>query len=187
MTLLHLGSLEFRPFEDRDADAFAEAARESVATVQPWMPWCTAGYSAAEALDWFSLARAGKAAGSAHEFGLFSREDGAFIGGAGLNQINAMHRFCNLGYWIRQRRQRQGHALAAVQALSRHAFEALGLHRVEIVVAQGNEASAAVARRAGAQFECLARNRLFIHGRPVPALVFSLTPPVVGDVLREAA
>jgi RimJ/RimL family protein N-acetyltransferase len=177
MTTLQLGPLEFRPFEDRDADSFAEAARESVATVQPWMPWCTAGYSAAEALAWFSLARAGAAAGSAYEFGLFSRDDGAFIGGAGLNQINALHRLCNLGYWIRQSRQRRGHALAAVQALHRFAFDRLGLHRVEIVVAHGNDASAAVARRAGAQYECLARNRLFLHGKPVPAWVFSLVPP----------
>jgi RimJ/RimL family protein N-acetyltransferase len=181
MTTLQLGSLEFRPFEDRDADAFAEAARESVATVQPWMPWCTTGYSAADALDWFGLARAGAVAGSAHEFGLFSREDGAFVGGAGLNQVNALHRLCNLGYWIRQSRQGRGHALAAVQALSRHAFDELGLHRVEIVVAQGNLPSAAVARRAGASFECVARNRLYIHGRPVPALVFSLIPPAAGD------
>lgn len=69
-----------------------------------------------------------------------------------------------------------GMAVRAVQALSAHAFGALGLQRVEIVVAVGNHASEGVARRAGAQWECVARNRLQLHGAAVPASVFSLVP-----------
>ena len=46
----------------------------------------------------------------------------------------------------------------------------------EIVVAVGNHASEGVARRAGAQWECVARNRLQLHGAAVPASVFSLVP-----------
>ena len=146
-------------------------------TVNPWMPWCTENYTAENALEWFTAARGEAESASGYEFGLFSVADGSFIGGAGLNQINRLHRFCNLGYWIRQSRQRRGYALAVVHGLVDHAFRSLSLHRVEIVVAQGNEPSAAVARKAGATLECLARNRLFIHGRPVPAWMFSFASP----------
>jgi RimJ/RimL family protein N-acetyltransferase len=98
------------------------------------------------------------------------------VGAAGLNRIDPLHGMANLGYWTRTSRLRQGAALAATRALQAIAFETLGLTRLEIVVAEGNEGSVAVARLAGGTRECLARNRLRVGGRPVPAHVFSLVP-----------
>ena len=40
----------------------------------------------------------------------------------------------------------------------------------------GNIASEAVAIAAGATFECRARNRIFLHGQPLNANVYSLIP-----------
>lgn len=168
--------LVLRAFHDSDADEFAKAARESVNTVGRWMPWCNASFSAQDALSWFQQSREDLAAERAYEFGVFSQESGAFFGGAGLNSINHHNLFCNLGYWVRESAQRQGVALRTVQALAHYAFQALGMQRVEIVVAQGNTPSEAVARKYGAQFECIAQNRLQLHGVPVPALVFAIIP-----------
>ena len=176
MTAIPAQDLSIRPFEDGDAEAFAQAANESLGSVGRWMSWCHAGYQAAEALAWFDACRRERAAGTAHEFGLFDADTGALLGGAGLNAIQPDNRLCNLGYWVRQSAQRRGVAVRAVQALSAHAFGALGLQRVEVVVAVGNHASEGVARRAGAQWECVARNRLQLHGAAVPASVFSLVP-----------
>jgi RimJ/RimL family protein N-acetyltransferase len=173
--LLHSG-LELRPFEDRDADAFTAAVLESVETVGRWMPWCHGAYTSADALAWFAACRSALQAGTAFELGIFSAEDHTLLGGAGLNQINNQHAMCNLGYWVRQSRHRQGIASRTVQALLPLAFTPLALQRVEIVVAEDNHASVGVARKAGAQFECLARNRLQIHGKAVAASVFSLIP-----------
>ena len=60
--------------------------------------------------------------------------------------------------------------------LAHFGFETLALNRIEIVVAVGNLASERVAQKSGALLECVARNRLLIHGVPVPASVFSLVP-----------
>lgn len=169
--------LILRPFEDADAPAFAAAVRESVETVGVWMPWCKATYTEQDALDWFAVCRAGAAVGTAHDVGVFAEETSEFLGGAGLNQIWRQHLMCNLGYWVRQSRQRQGIASRSVRALAMQAFGPLGLMRVEIVVALGNLPSEGVAVKAGALRECVARNRLFIHGNSVPAHVFSLIPP----------
>lgn len=168
--------LSLRPFEDADALQFVQAVRESVETVSPWMPWCHALYTEADALDWFKVCRAGRLAGTAHEFGVFSDGGRHFVGGAGLNQINTLHAICNLGYWVRQSQQRNGVAVACVGALSAWGFDALALHRIEIVVAVGNEPSLGVARKSGALHECVARNRLQIRGESVAAHVFSLIP-----------
>lgn len=40
----------------------------------------------------------------------------------------------------------------------------------------GNTASEAVAIAAGATFECRAKNRIFLHGQPLDANVYSLIP-----------
>ncbi len=173
--LFHQG-LQLRPFEDRDAEAFTAAVLESVETVGRWMPWCHSAYTRADALAWFAVCRSGLTAGTAWEFGLFSGDNATLLGGAGLNQINNQHAMCNLGYWVRQSQHREGVASRAVQALLPLAFAQLKLQRVEIVVAVGNHASEGVARKSGAHLECIARNRLQIHGKAVDASVFSLIP-----------
>ncbi|MET0321291.1 MAG: GNAT family protein [Duganella sp.] len=175
-TTIRCSGVELRPFLDSDADDFAAAVRESVPSVSPWMGWCVDDYTAADALDWFAVCRAGAAAGTAFEFGMFDEQSGRFLGGAGLNDIRQVHRFCNLGYWVRQSVQGQGIASRCVPALAAHAFDQLALHRVEIVVAVGNAASEAVAIKSGALHERVARNRLYINDRPADAHVYSLVP-----------
>ncbi len=165
-----------RPFENTDAAEFARAVRESASGMSRWMPWCHAGYTEEEALAWFDLCRESLHQASAFEFGVFSGDGQRFLGGAGLNLFNRQHGLCNLGYWVRQSRQGLGVATACARLLSRHAFAEHALHRVEIVVAVGNDASAAVAVKAGAMLECVARNRLLLRGEPVAAQVFSLVP-----------
>jgi ribosomal-protein-serine acetyltransferase len=174
MTQLHAAGFVLRPFVNSDAAAFAAAVRESASTIAVWMPWARADYAESDALDWFAMCDEGRANGSAYEFGIF-RDDGvSLVGGAGLNHMNTLHAFCNLGYWVRASAQRQGAALASVKTLTGYAFEQLRLSRVEIVVAAGNAASMAVAHKAGATHECLARSRLQLHGRAVDGHVFSI-------------
>ena len=169
-TLLHAG-LVLRPWQVQDAESFVQAAHESTATVGQWMDWCTPAFSQQNALDWFAQCRDKAARFQAYEVGVFSADDGRLLGGAALNHIDHDNRRGNLGYWVRQ-----GIALRAAQALVAHAFTTLQLQRIEIVVAQGNTASEALARQTGAQWECLARNRLQLHGAPVAAHVFSIIP-----------
>jgi RimJ/RimL family protein N-acetyltransferase len=171
---IDFAGLTLRPFADSDAGEFACAASESVDTVGRWMPWCSSDYSAPQALEWFADCRAKQAAGVAFEYGIFCQATGRLLGGAGLNEIRQDHKFCNLGYWVRQSNQREGIALRCVQALSARAFDVLELHRVEIVVAVGNIASEGVAVKAGAVREGVARNRLYLFGKPMSAHVFSL-------------
>lgn len=175
-THITYSDLILRPYVDTDAEEFSLAVRESVDTVSPWLPWCSSDFDIHHALAWFDACRAQRSAGTAFEYGVFSGNSGEFLGGAGLNDIRQQHQFCNLGYWVRQSRQRQGIASRSVQALCMHAFAELGLQRVEIVVAVGNTASERVAVRAGALRESVARNRLSIRGKQVPAHIFSLVP-----------
>ena len=173
MTVLLCSRYVLRPFADQDAPSFVEAVRESTATVGHWMSWATADYGQAQALAWFKACATSLAAGTGHEFGIFDRASGGLLGGAGLNQFNTVNKFCNLGYWVRASAQRQGAASAAVATLRDHAFQELGLCRVELVIATSNAISLGVARKAGATQECVARNRLQVRGKPTDAVMFS--------------
>ena len=176
MPLLDATDFILRSLSEDDAATVVEAVRESAATVGAWMPWATPHYSTTEAQAWIQACAANRAAGSGHEFGIFSKSDGCFVGAAGLNQFNLVNNFCNLGYWVRKTAQRKGAATSAVVALTRFAFNELRLSRIEIVALVGNEPSASVARKAGAALECVARNRLQFHGKPHDAYVYSIIP-----------
>lgn len=176
-TQLDAGAFYLRPLETGDSPACVQAVRESAATVGRWMSWAHAAYADDDALAWIAHCATARQDGSSHEYGIFDAASRTLVGSAGLNQFNAANGFCNLGYWVRESCQRRGAASSAVRALLPLAFGALGQGRVEIVMAVGNVASRAVAQRAGALEECVARNRLKLHGRFVDAHVFSLVPP----------
>ena len=178
--LLQQANLTIRPFVASDATSFAAAARESMATVGRWLPWCHEQFSEEDALGWFAHCEQARAAGSAYSFGIFSTENSELIGGIGLNEIIRYNRSsANLGYWIRESRQRQGISTQAIQMMSQFGFQELGLLRIEIVVIDHNLASNAAAKKAGAQFECWARNRLILKNVAHTAAVYSLIPEMM--------
>jgi RimJ/RimL family protein N-acetyltransferase len=150
-----------------------EAARESVGEVFRWLPWCHAQYSLAEAVEWIRSRAPLTVEGREYAFAIIGT-DGRFLGGCGLNQINSIHRFANVGYWVRTSATRHGVATEAVRQLAEFAFANTDLVRLEIVCAVGNDPSLRVAERAGAVREGVLRRRLLVHGQPVDAVMYSL-------------
>ncbi|WP_313705902.1 GNAT family N-acetyltransferase [Massilia sp.] len=178
--MIPAGQFILRPYQPSDAFDIGAAVRESTQTVGRWMSWAKADFNEYDAACWVAHCMQARAAGTAHEFGIFA-SNGEFVGGCGLNQFSSLNNLCNLGYWVRQSRQGHGAATAATLALRDLGLGRLGLSRIEIVVAEGNVASIAVARKAGATHECLARNRLQLHGKPTAAHVFSFTRDGAGN------
>jgi ribosomal-protein-serine acetyltransferase len=165
-----------RPYQATDAEALWQAARESIEDVFPWLPWCHPEYSMAEAVEWATSQA--RRAGDARElaFAIVGADDG-FLGGCGVNQMHPIHRFGNLGYWVRTSATGRGVASEAVRQAAELAFRTTDLARLEIVCAVENRRSQRVAERAGATREGLLRNRLQLHGRAVDAVMYSLIRP----------
>ena len=166
-----------RPYVPADAPALVAAILESTPTLAPWMPWATAQFSTGDALAWIASCENGWANATCFEFAIVDRDSGVFVGGCGLNQINPVHGFCNLGYWVRQSWQRKGAASAAIRALASYAWTELDVQRLEIVVAVGNDASLNAARKAGAFDEGIARKRIRLGRQWVDAHMLSLVKP----------
>nr|WP_315593391.1 GNAT family N-acetyltransferase [uncultured Cupriavidus sp.] len=167
---------QLRPFRASDEAQFVMAVRESIPTVGLWMPWARADYGVYDAREWFDRCAATMEEGTAYDIGVFSPDGRELYGGVAINQIRREDNLGNLGYWIRQSQQHRGLATGAAVMMACHGFHALGLTRLEIVAVETNLASRAVAEKIGAEFECIARNRLILRGRPVAAAVYSLVP-----------
>jgi RimJ/RimL family protein N-acetyltransferase len=178
--------LRLRAYRDTDADALYHAARESIDSVGRWLPWCHAGYAAADARSWIAHCAEGWSSGEHYAFAIFEA-DTEFCGGVGLNQRNRAHNFMNLGYWTRASRQGRGLVRRAARLVAAFGFEQLGLTRIEIVTAPDNLASRKVAEALGATFEGLARNRIVAGGRVLDALVYSLIPAAKLDPADQEA
>ncbi len=161
-----------RPCRETDGAPVFEAVAESLDTLVPWMAWCSAAYSLADAEQWVRDTIAARAAGTAFEF-IITSSDGELYGICGLNAIDAVNRRANLGYWVRKSAQGRGLATEAVRQLVRWAAAETELIRLEVVVAEGNAASLRTARKAGAVLEGTLKSRLLLHGRAHDAVMLS--------------
>lgn len=168
------GRLHLRPWQARDAAMLLDAARESIDSVGRWLPWCHDAYRMEDAVAWIAHCRYGWHAGEHFALPIFGADSGDLLGGVGLNQYHRLHRSANLGYWIRQSRQRQGIAVAAATLVARFGFEQLGLARIEIVALPDNHPSRRAAEKIGARFEAIARQRLWANGQAHDAAVYGL-------------
>lgn len=167
------GDILVRTLAPTDEQGLFEAVRESLPQVSPWLGWCHENYSIDETRE-FLQSRSAKSQGDEwYSFGIFDRSHGErFLGGLGLNFINRVHQFGNLGYWVRTSAAGKGVASKAARLVARFGFEKLGLHRIEIVAAVSNIASQRVAEKIGAVREGILRKRLLILGEPHDAVVF---------------
>ncbi len=154
-----------------------EAVRESLAELQPWMPWAHPGYSIDESRSWLETQVHAWAQGTAFEFAIVSADE-RYLGGCGLNQIDTANRRGNIGYWVRTSAVNSGVATCAVCSIRDWAYQHTDLVRLEVVVAEGNLGSQRVAEKAGAWREGILRNRLLLHGVPRHAAMFSFTRTV---------
>lgn len=180
LSSIHLTDAEIllRPFRLDDAPGLCYAVRESLRELSPWMSWATDAYGEQTAREYITIARA---RWEEHTFYAFAvLRGGDLLGACTLSSIHPIYHFCNLGYWVRTSCHGQGIAGRAAKLTARFAFEHLGLIRVEIVIAVGNQASLRVAEKIGAHPEGVLLNRMVIGRSISDAHMYSLLPSDFG-------
>jgi ribosomal-protein-alanine N-acetyltransferase len=104
-----------------------------------------------------------RAAGTAFQFGLFI--DNQIAGEVNLNNvIRGAMQSGTIGYWIDQRQAGNSYIAEAVVVVMRHAFEQLGLHRLEICIVPRNGKSRRVMEKLHIREEGVAVRYLEING-----------------------
>ncbi|MEA2459704.1 MAG: [ribosomal protein S5]-alanine N-acetyltransferase [Thermoleophilaceae bacterium] len=143
---------------DRDAQEFVELIRASRELHQPW------SFPPTEPEDFRGLVD--RSRNDDFELLLLCRRgDGAIMGFFNLSQI-FRGPFMNayLGYAVGQQFAGQGYMSEGIELVLQHAFETLGLHRLEANIQPTNAASIALAKRAGFRLEGFSPRYLKIDG-----------------------
>lgn len=175
-TSFNNGVIIIRPFELKDVPSFFAAVRSSAGILERWMPWYHAGYSLEEARAWLTTCQNEWSRSASYPFLVVAQNTNEVLGSVDINQINRDHDIGNIGYWISSSNSGKGVATAAVKLVAHFGFNEVGFTRLEIVALTQNTASRRVAEKAGAKFECIARNRLVLQSKAHDAAVYSLIP-----------
>jgi ribosomal-protein-serine acetyltransferase len=168
--------VSIRPYRATDVPLLLEAVQESMKELHEWLPWCHPEYNVHDSAEFLATREAEWREGEHYSFVICARANGFFLGGVGINFINRVHNFANLGYWVRTCATRRGVAPAAVRLAAEFAFTELKLHRLEIITAVENSFSQRVAEKVGAVKEGLLRRRLLLYGEPRDGVLYSLVP-----------
>ena len=168
------GVVLLRPPTEGDIDEIFAAVRESLAEVGPWTAWCHPDYQRVETAEWVRSTEQAWANETEYPFAIFDCASGRLLGTCGLNAVDRLNRWANLGYWVRTTATRRGVATRAAELVAAFAFRELALDRVEILAATGNEPSQRVAVNVGAVREGVLRRRLRVGENSHDAVVFSL-------------
>jgi len=143
-----------------DAPLLKDAIDSSLENLGRWMPWAreepTSVEEKAELLRSF---RGRFDLGQDFVYGIFDLDETEVVGGTGLH-TRAGDDALEIGYWIRDSRVGNGYASEASAALTRVAFEACRVDRVEIRVDPANATSLAIPRRLRFGEEGTLRRRL---------------------------
>jgi ribosomal-protein-serine acetyltransferase len=164
-----------RRFHPRDVDAFHTAVDESLNDLIPWMSWAHPAYGREDVAEYIQIVGESWETGRYFAFAITDARDGTMLGAASLSHIHPVYHFCNLGYWIRSSQRGNGLASRAARLAAKFGFENLGLIRVEVVIAVGNEASLRAAEKSGAQREGILRDRITVREQILDAVMFSFT------------
>jgi RimJ/RimL family protein N-acetyltransferase len=113
------------------------------------------------------------------------------IGGAGiigtvtLRHISLIHQRAEIGFALATAHEGQGLAREAVSLVLRHAFETMGLYRIEADVDPSNAASLALLQRLGFRREGLLRSRFFVGGERCDSVILGLHREEWSDLLER--
>lgn len=177
MQSISVSTFAIRPYRLEDIDEVYAAAHESREHIARWMGWMTPTYVREDAVKWVESAVASWENGNAYEHLIIDTADGSIVGSCGLNHLNRVNGTCNLGYWVRSSRLGEGAARQAALLLRDFGFETVGLNRLEIVVAVGNEFSRKVAESTGAVYEGIQQMRLKVGEISYDSHMFALLNP----------
>lgn len=98
-------------------------------------------------------------------FGIYLNETDELIGDVTISDINrGPFQSCYIGYSLDKAHNGKGYTTEAVRLAAQHAFEQLGLHRLNAGVMPHNIASRRVLEKVGFQCEGIARENLKIKG-----------------------
>jgi ribosomal-protein-serine acetyltransferase len=167
--------LMLRPFRRRDVGAIHEAVESSIDDLQLWLPWAARDYSRSVSAHFVRDSIAAWSEGRAFDFAMRRPDEpDRHLGNVSIWHTSVQNAVGEIGYWVRSDETRRGYCTEAVAHLLAAGFEELGMHRITLRIAVGNEASERVAGKLGFLQEGILRDEVKIGSRWVDHTIWGL-------------
>jgi RimJ/RimL family protein N-acetyltransferase len=154
------GTTTLRPWRDSDMHALVEACRDPEIVRWTRVP---DNYGEADARAYLLQRYDAVLAGTTAPFAIVHTVEQTLIGSISLMRIDSENRRGEVGYWLAREARGQGHATRAVGLICNWGVTQLGLERIDLLAATGNEPSQRVAERSG--FTREATLRAYMRGK----------------------
>ena len=151
--------LVVRCWDPRDAPLLQTAIEESAEHLRAWMPWMREEpRDLDDRIEFLRILRAKFDRSEEYVYALFDKDERKVLGGAGLHDRLGEDAL-EIGYWVHVAHLGLGLATEAAGAMTRVAFEAMSVERVEVHCDPKNVRSAAVPRKLGFTLDATLRKR----------------------------
>lgn len=123
-----------------------------------------------EQMTWFADL---ELSGTGIWWAITSKHDGAFYGGAGLNDISKEHRKAEIGMWLLPKYWGNGILSETMPLVFNYAFEQIKLHRIEGFVENTNEKCKKAIRKVGLEYEGTMKDCEFKNGQFIDVDIYA--------------
>ena len=164
--------LELVFLTESDAEELFERVEANRARLRTWMPWLDLTQSSEDTLGFIRRAQGELKDNKAIHLGI--RFEGKIVGVSGFASIDQPNHSATIGYWVCGSCEGQGLVTRTVKCLVDAGFTHLGLNRIVIRAAVGNERSAGVPKRLGFTLEGVSRQAEFLYDHYVDLQEFAL-------------
>lgn len=163
--------LRLRPYEPRDVDdLFAMQSDPVVMRYWSYPPWTERAQAEAKLVEVVAAIRRAEAC----PWVVADRASDRFVGTCALFALVPTHARCEVGYALTRAGQGRGLATEAVRRALVHAFDVLGMERIEADVDPRNGPSVRLLERLGFRREGLLRARWRVAGEVQDAFLYGL-------------
>lgn len=164
--------LELIPLDFSETERLFHLTESNRDYLRRWLPWLDGVREPAGTRKFIALSKNQKEEGQGFHAGIWVKgELAGVIGHSNMSQVN---RSVTLGYWLGAKYQARGIMTRACRAMIDHAFEELGLYRVEIRCSTGNHKSRAIPERLGFTREGVLRQVEWLYDHFEDHVVYGL-------------
>lgn len=138
-----------REYNECDIQAHCNAVISSLTELSKWFTWAKPDYCLCDSYD-FIVNQDKRKQEKRYDYAIVDKDNGEFLGGCGLRQIENGNNHTEMSYWIRTDKSSRGVMKDAVKQLKHKGCNELKLREIEIHIAYCNPASKYIAENIGA-------------------------------------
>ena len=145
---------------ENSADMYSYSSLESVTKYLLWSPHLNIH----ETKGYIEYLQREYRKGNYADWGITYKENGVFIGTIGFANIDMDNNSGEIGYVLNPAYHRRGIMTEALERVLEFAFGTLAMHRVQLRIMDGNEASVKLAEKMGFKYEGMLRDSILCKG-----------------------